>query len=387
MGKLKNIITYTSKLLLSRFKKRDNNIFIFGAWFGNKYDDNPKWLFEYILKNKPNITAYWITPNQTVFEELRKDNLPVLKSESAEALAIVKRAKNYAYCINRNDIGANLTPYLAGCKCFNLWHGVPLKKIGFDNEIIYAGGIPLNQKIYRFIDNLFLGEEYAISTSPTFTKIYTSAFKLNKNHILELGQARNDCFFNHSSFQLKKRFNGKKIIVYMPTHRREGKLAMNLNEILDFKRLDALLNDNNAIFIIKKHYYHREEPTINGYTNILDITREQVHSQELLSDADILVTDYSSCYIDFLLMDKPQIFYCYDLGEYLREDRQMYFQYQDAIGGPLCKTYIELEKVLSEILKGNDNSKKQRDSALQLFYSKENQGCVAEKQISIMLSL
>ncbi|WP_427043012.1 hypothetical protein HUW86_08805 [Fusobacterium sp. SB021] len=38
------------QLYLSSFYKRDNKIFVFGAWFGEKYDDNSKYLYEYVVK-------------------------------------------------------------------------------------------------------------------------------------------------------------------------------------------------------------------------------------------------------------------------------------------------------------------------------------------------
>jgi CDP-glycerol glycerophosphotransferase len=44
-----------------------------------------------------------------------------------------------------------------------------------------------------------------------------------------------------------------------------------------------------------------------------------------------LITDYSSIFIDFLLTDKPIIFYSYDIEHYLKKDREMYFDYQDII--------------------------------------------------------
>jgi len=47
----------------------------------------------------------------------------------------------------------------------------------------------------------------------------------------------------------------------------------------------------------------------------------------LLNMADMLVTDYSSVYTDFMLLDRPSVFFTYDIEEYSRDTRDYYFEY------------------------------------------------------------
>ena len=58
---------------------------------------------------------------------------------------------------------------------------------------------------------------------------------------------------------------------------------------------------------------------------------------------DLLITDYSSIFFDFLLLDRPIVFFPYDLEQYLSQDRAMYFDYEIMTPGPKCRTYDELE--------------------------------------------
>jgi len=66
-------------------------------------------------------------------------------------------------------------------------------------------------------------------------------------------------------------------------------------------------------------------------SNIKNIKNNNIETQELLLIADILITDYSSIYIDFLLTNKPIVFYAYDIKNYLSKDRELYFNYNNVI--------------------------------------------------------
>lgn len=218
--------------------------------------------------------------------------------------------------------------------------------------------------------------------------IYESAFRTTQDKMLNIGQARNDYFFKDTPNGYKEKYIGKKIVAYMPTHRQEGKKSMNMYHILDLPSMDAVLTKYNAVLIIKKHFYHREETSVGEeYSNIIEVTNRNSETFELLKAADVLITDYSSCSVDYLLLNRPQIFFCFDKEDYLLNDREMYFDYYSTLPGPLCLNNDELIKELENVLSGVDHYKEKRQQRLDFFYSKENQGIVAPKQIETILSL
>ena len=66
----------------------------------------------------------------------------------------------------------------------------------------------------------------------------------------------------------------------------------------------------------------------------------------LLARCDVLITDYSSVFFDFLHAGRPIVFFAYDLERYLRQDRSMYFGYERIAPGPICRSQADLEDAL-----------------------------------------
>lgn len=179
----------------------------------------------------------------------------------------------------------------------------------------------------------------------------------------------------------------KKIIFNMPTfHTHENSGLVNgskeLNDSIkikdfDYNDFDKFLGENNLLCISKVH--HAEERTVTNRTkdrklkNMIfisnyDLDRYELDLYEILNGADLLLTDYSSVYGDFLFMDKPTLFIDTDLEEYRNERGIMLEPYDFWAAGP--KVQCE-EKLKSEILKClNDENyyKKERETIKDIFY-------------------
>lgn len=388
MDKFKNIkkglnrIVSIIQMYLSCLYKRDENVIVFGAWFAEKYDDNSRYLYEYIVKHMPEIEAYWFTSSKEIYDRLCQNNMPVCMCYSKKSKKILKRAGYVFTVTDRSDIGKENIKYLGGCTYINLWHGIPLKKIMHDDVFAKKMFETWYSKLRIKLEKIPLRNTYVISTSEKVTEIYMSAFQKKRENILCLGQPRNDYFYSEDKNSYKDRFEGKKIVVYMPTHRKEGKVAINTQNILDLDKLNTFCEENNIIFLIKKHFYHAGERDMeNKFSSIIDITNETTNSQELLKAADILITDYSSCYIDYLLLDRPLLFYAYDLEAYKHNDREMYFDYETVTPGKKCLNYKQVEEELKNIISGKDEFAEERKRVQNLFYSPQNQKPVAKKII------
>ncbi len=367
------------------FIPKKKNLILFNSWFGNKYSDNPMYLYEYMLSKKE-YEIYWLTRDDLIYKKLKNEGKPVIKYPSFKAILKQIRANVLIASIGLDDFNQY---FLSGCIYINLWHGIPLKEIEYD---IYHYNKPeiqtqFDRRRIKYLDLLRKNiEEYIVSTSPLVTDIYMNAFHMEKKQVLELGQPRNDVFYD-SKLRINQNSNlesirkHSKLIVYMPTHRECGKIKVPIKDLLNLNIINQICKNNNAVFVIKKHYYHRDEDdSIEGYSNIIDITSDSIDTQVLLYQADVLMTDYSGCYYDYLLLDRPIIYYAYDLEEYLRKQRNMYFNYMDHIVGPLCKQKEEVEVSLNKYFaNGLKDFDQKRNSLRDKYYSVDNQKEVREK--------
>ena len=121
--------------------------------------------------------------------------------------------------------------------------------------------------------------------------------------------------------------------------------------------------------------------------NIIDITAENCESQELLDAADVLITDYSSCYIDFLLLNRPIIFYNYDMEAYQSNDRKLYFEYNEVTPGAKCSNAKALYDELVAIFNGDDKYLTDRQRVCDLFYDKKAQKMISDALIEYVRKL
>lgn len=381
LAKLFNVcISYISCLCFRNSKK-----VIFGSWFGNKFADNSKYLFKSMLVDK-RLRAIWITKNIDIYNEMKKQGYEVYIHNSLKGIYHQLTASKYCTCTGKDDVSYYL---LGNAKHIELWHGIPLKKIMYDDNI---NNNHKDNDDDNILKKILKGPEAksleVVSTSDRISQIYTSAFRINKNKILQFGQPRNDVFFNDDieDNNFPKEYKEKNIILYMPTHRKEGKVKFDIDKILDLRKINELCKKNNMLFLIKKHYYHNNENiNLGDFSNILDITNEEYDSQMLLKYTDILITDYSSCYIDYLLLDRPIIFYNFDYDDYLETDREMYFDYETITPGNKVSNYEELESEIKSLINNSDSLSEERKKVRNLLYDKQNQNIVANRFINYLI--
>ena len=98
-----------------------------------------------------------------------------------------------------------------------------------------------------------------------------------------------------------------------------------------------------------------------------------------LKMADVLITDYSSIYFDYLLLDRPIIFFDYDLKEYLNDSRELYFDYDEFTPGEKVSNYHELKKAIFKSV----NSDKEYTTGYSEF-RKKIRAKVFEEEMSLL---
>ena len=108
--------------------------------------------------------------------------------------------------------------------------------------------------------------------------------------------------------------------------------------------------------LIKMHYYELDKiyfNFVNEHSHIHLLNNQETNDiNRILHHIDVLITDYSSVFYDFLVLDRPILFAPFDLDEYQQIDRELYEDYTSATPGPICQNWneiqIQLEKYFSE---------------------------------------
>jgi CDP-glycerol glycerophosphotransferase (TagB/SpsB family) len=156
----------------------------------------------------------------------------------------------------------------------------------------------------------------------------------------------------------------RRVVLWMPTfrgqprHREGGAETGVLLPPEGARSLEELLLEHDGLLVIKRHPYEPPAPAL-GVANVVDLGSRPaggrwVGTYELLGAADVLVSDLSSAWIDFLVLDRPIVTYFPDLDEYARDRRLLLDPYEDWAPSPVARTWEELLAELADVLAGSD---------------------------------
>lgn len=382
MDKVINYIGCFVSFFISFLPRKKNKI-IFGSWMGNGIKDNPKYFYEYLINVLGDNYEYiWITKD---LKNTKFDNKSTKVYKYGSLRSIYAIITSGISVFNHGFIDFNKVNLIKGSYQIQLWHGVPWKKIGYDG----VKNLEKNSIKFKIIDwyshyNLYL------ASSDKYAKQIESAFNVNAHNIIKCGQPRNSILFDKEKceeLKLKylKKFNKNKtckIITYMPTFRNikiEDDVFLIEKELKIIKK-----NVKDDILIIRKEHFVNKENE-NSCASVINLP--EIESQELLAITDILITDYSSCFFDFLIRDKPIIHYIYDYEYYKNEDRGLYYTIDEVQCGLIAYNKEELVNCLLHIFEVDD-ANVLRKSAINKYINYETKdsssillNCLVEKNI------
>lgn len=260
---------------------------------------------------------------------------------------------NMEYPFNKDDFNPKQI-------VIDLWHGFPLKTMFYADSNYYDK---------NSIAPLYKQLNYLMSYSPLYNDILHTCTRVNPNNFVITGAPRNDLLFLANSRELllkilNKHDKGQKFIFYMPTFRsttqkNRSNYTTNLFGFTSFElhTFNDFLQQNNYELIVKPHPLYGDDyhELLEGYSHMSLFPDEQlltyhVDLYEVLGATDLLITDYSSIYFDYLLLDKPVIFTPTDLEEYKQDRGLLLTPYEDWTPGPIVFSQTDLER---EILKSS----------------------------------
>lgn len=350
---MKTIITISISFIMffvywfSQLVPKKKKLWVFGAWNGKKYGDNSKYLFEYINLNGTEIRPIWLTQNKQAYDLISSKDFEVYYTYSFKGFLFSMMAEKTFVSVGIKDVNR----YVVNRKdVIMMWHGsTPIKKIVFDDTITRNKQSLIEKLIFTFFP--FLGSTHlkglVISGSVESSRIFQSAFDANEEQVILTGFPRNDSFFNISqTAPLLTELNNSKLtnVIYMPTHRKEGRGELSDLFNCNFDELNQSLESLNSKLFIKLHYFHLKTHTFKNLSHLYFITDDDIEQDiyTVLNKFDIMITDYSSVHFDYLLTKKPIIFAPFDKEKYIKNDREFYFNYDEVTPGPQANNWKEI---------------------------------------------
>ena len=337
-----------------------------------RFSDNAKYFFIHGAAGlRDHYTVVFVTGDRRTRDALLEHGAAAVLYPSLAAFRLLLRA-GAVVADSAEWVRGGRYQLSFGAKRLQLWHGVPLKAIERVNlkrtlsrwrapaRLLYGVYLKLFARYPRY--------DLVVSTSGFFS---AAAFResFDVARVIESGYPRNDVLasgngspssalvpVNCDDAALARmrelRLGGHRVVLYAPTFRTHGRNPVG-GEVLDHTALQVFAESNRLCIVLKLHPVLAGARRLRGLPHIVEY-EPGGDIYPALAGVDLLVTDYSSIYFDFLLLDRPMVFFPYDLDEYLRRERDLLFEYRQMTPGPIARTQGELQREILLALDDRD---------------------------------
>jgi CDP-glycerol glycerophosphotransferase (TagB/SpsB family) len=343
--------------LLSTLVPKSPSIWIFGAWFGHRFADNPRQLFLYATSQQ-GLDCVWITRSFGLARQIRAEGYKAFHYASLFGLYYQLRAGAAFFTHDRHiDM---LGPAISSRTLrFQLWHGTPLKKIRYGNDKNEgrSRAFRRNLRFRIFPWSNDVSYDFVPAASELSIDHLKEAFRTRHVHVT--GYPRNDIL-------QPGRIDGPRRpirrCIYMPTFRggfRDEQSSILMRRYLEDsgfvpERLDQELTAMGVTLVLRLHPTNDPGPDLVARVKATSSIRlddtDEIYDQ--LNDYDLLITDYSSVFFDFLLTGKPIIHAAFDLDDYKTHSRDLYFDYDDVSLTPQIRTWDDVIATIRQFHSG-----------------------------------
>ena len=380
-------------ITLARLTPQRKDLVVFAGRNRGMLLDNVKYAFLEAASGAYAFEALFVTTMPEEAAELKKRQLPVclfpqdsIKAPAQAALVV---------CDNFDWRLTPLWPLVHRAKVFQLWHGIPLKKIG---RAEIESPVNMDADKAKYLETMYANYDAVASTSPEVSRIFSDVFYAPPGAYVEAGFPRNDALLRpprkHDFINVDTDLYGRirthrkaggKVLLHMPTFRDSGVPPLEAQG-LDPNYLAAFALEHNLLWALKLHpsllLSKKEYPGLVICNSTSDV-------YPLLRESDILLTDYSSVYFDYLLRDCPIHFHIHDLEAYTSQSREFMLDFEAWRPGPASRTQDELFAALQRTLAGEDLFAAERKRMRGALFSAQDAGSSARvcRHIEAMLGL
>ena len=328
-----NLKSITSKIN-TMIPKKSKRIVLYSNW---GFRDNLRTLYQYLVDNGYQ-EEYDIICASNDFYHLEKDK-NVKYVSIYRGLYYFLTSKYFFYSFGKYPIKPAPNQMVV-----NLWHGMPLKKIGNLEE-------GLENVDYNFFTKL-------VSSSDYFTPIMKAAFNATDEQMLLVGNIRNDELFKEKQ---------DKRVIWMPTYRNsknyhdsQDALIFSLEEV-DFRKIEQLLLKYGYQLYIKLHPLEESRLQVQMNHSTIHLLTEEIISEQygtlytFLGTTSALITDYSSVFLDYYLLNRPVAFTINDYEEYKDKRGFVFEDVKSLMVGSVIRDSHDLLEFLESVMKSEDS--------------------------------
>ncbi|WP_337287531.1 CDP-glycerol glycerophosphotransferase family protein [Candidatus Methylomirabilis sp.] len=360
---------------LARLVPKKKDLILLIPRFGGGLNGNLKYFYLYLATHHAqDCEFYLLTHSRATARLLSAHGLPVLLHPSPRSVVKLLRARSVV--LESTDWWRRLKSLLAlYATTFQIWHGNGIKRVSMTNKKITAklrGPGPFRWLLYWC--NIYPIYDVVFFASRLQRERRSASFRM-KEALLN-GQPRNDVFFGadvgsnligcDGAATEKIRaaaIAGKRVILYSPTWRPYDEIQP--AQSLDLDELNNFALRHRLLIVWKAH--PKDRTTVREHEALVVMDKD-ADVYPVMGYADCMITDYSSIYMDYILLDRPIIFFPYDLEHYLWK-RGVQHDYNAITPGPKCLTQAQMQQALREIvIDGEDAWRNAREKVRRDFY-------------------
>ncbi len=319
--------------------------------YDHTFAGNERAVFEQI-RDDPSIKKIVLTRSRRV--DVTGENVVVAPLRSPEGQQLVLRA-GQIFVKHAPRINVPFPLSTTRHNFINLWHGIPLKRFGWAAHA--------TEKERESVRQHHVGSRAVITSSKIDTLAMAAAFHpLTLQDMWPTGLPRNDFILRREELlppdlrvqeqRLRDEVAGRRLVMFLPTFKSGQASSYYTFSSTELERLRDWSQRNGAVIGVREHMADRAHTYSRMLSRLdtIDLSSRRFPDLEVLYRvADALVTDYSSCLVDFMLTGKPVISFAYDYDRYDNEERGLFYDLEDVVPGPVCRDFPQFADALDQI--------------------------------------
>lgn len=328
---IKGVIKTTILLPFDCLFERDKNKVIFVVRQNTYYSGNLRVVCEHLIKNKKlNIYVYKSEKcKPEIKKSLEEKGVVVLDCFTPDTIYHLLTAK--FFILSHSPLNAHISRACTKRVVINLWHGVAIKGI----ELLMPNISPDRRKKMERNKTLI---NHMVASSHADQDINARSFGLPIEKVHITGLPRYDLLENdykldnyliEQETQIRNLKGNKKLILYAPTFRDNSSSPLIQITEDEWQEIETFLIRTNSILGIRTHPYDRSIPSyLEHNKNFVFLDNDNFTEPSLVLKAtDILIVDFSSIWVDYLILNRPILGYAKDFEHYLNNERGFVYDF------------------------------------------------------------